>query len=252
MRAFTTPAGARLAAGSTCLDDSGTALQIGSPFAALFRLRAGRHQPVSYCEGVLVVSAPPAAGGEAADGQVVKGQLMRMRLVGGDGDGSTFEWEDRKLHTATTYSCSLALVEELDPTLEMGKQTYVFSMDELITTQHVLQAEVERVQGWAAVPDVRPPPRNQVTPLPLHDNLTCMAGGALGAEEVPAASVDVGGKVECPLCFSEVSAKLLLQHMGGHILQDKVRRSQASALCFCFCEFKGLPNIPSWTYLQER
>lgn len=226
------------------MDDSGTALQVGSPFAALFRLRAGRQQPVSYCVGVLVVTAPPAAGGEAADGQVVKGQLMRITLVGGDGDGSTFEWENRKLHTATTYSCSLALVEELNPTLEVDKQTYVFSMDELITTQHVLQAEVERVQGWAAVPDVRPPPRNQVAHLPLHDDLTCIAGGASGAEEVPTASVD--GKVECPLCFSEVGAKLLPQHMGGHILQNEVGRSYARALRF-FCEFKGLPDIPSWT-----
>ena len=181
-----------------------------------------------YCVGVLVVTAPPVDG-EAASGQVVKGQLLRISLVGED-DGSTLEWESRKLHTATTYTCSLALVVELDPTLDMSKKTYVFSMDELITTQNVLQETAESVQGWEAVPDVRPPPRGNVAPLPLYDALTCKAGGALGEEDVPVASVD--GKVECPLCFAEVVPKKLLQHMGGHILEDEVRRSYKDRFVF--------------------
>ena len=84
---------------------------------------------------------------------MVKGQLLTIRLVD-EGDGSTIEWESRKLHTATTYTCSLALVVDLDPTLDMSKKTYVFSMAELITTQHVLQETAENVQGWEAVPDV--------------------------------------------------------------------------------------------------
>lgn len=233
VRAFTTPAGGHLAEGSASLDDSGKALQVGSPFATLLRLRTERLQPVRYCMGVLVVTAPPAAGREAADGPVVKGQLMRISL-GDEGDGSTFEWENRKLYTAHTYSCSLALVVELDPKLDMGKKTYVFSMDELITTQNVLQEIVESVQGWAAVRDVLPPPRGNVAPLPLHDVLTCTSGGAIGAEEVRAASLD--GKVECPLCFLEVGPKLLLQHVGGHILEDEVRRSYARLfVCVPLC-----------------
>ena len=118
--------------------------------------------------------------------------------------------------TATTYTCSLALVVELDPTLDMSKKTYAFSMDELITTQNVLQETAESVQGWEVVPDVRPPPRGNVAPLSLHDALTCRAGGALGEEDVPVAAVD--GKVECPVCFAEVVLKKLPQHTGGHIL----------------------------------
>lgn len=230
MRAFTTPAGGLLVEGSASFDDSGKALQVGSPFATLFRLRTDRYQAVRYCVGVLVVTTPPAAGGGAADCQVVKGQLLRIRLVG-EGDGSNFEWESRKLHTANTYSCSLALVVELDPNVDMGKETYVFNMDELITTQNVLQETAESVQGWTAVPDVRPAPRGHIAPLPLYESLVCTAGGALEAEEVPAASVD--GKVECLLCFTEVGPKVLRQHMGGHILEDEVRRSYKSFLFLC-------------------
>ena len=67
VRAFTTPAGGHLAEGSASLDSSGKALQVGSPFATLFRLRTARLQPVRYCYiGVVVVTAPPAAGGEVA------------------------------------------------------------------------------------------------------------------------------------------------------------------------------------------
>ena len=222
VRTFTTPAGGHVAKGSARLEDWGKALQVGSPFATLFRLRAVGREPVRYCVGVLVVIAPPEERGEAADGQVVKGQLLRIRLVG-DGDGSTFEWEDRKLHTAHTYSCPLALVVELDPTLDMDKKTYLFTMDELITTHNLLRETVESVQGWTAIPDVRPTPRGKGGPLPLHGALTCTSSGDLGWEEVGAASVD--GKVECPLCWFKVRPKQLLQHMGGHILEDEVRRS---------------------------
>ena len=90
VRTFTTPAGGHVAKGSARLEDWGKALQVGSPFATLFRLGAVGREPVRYCVGVLVVIAPPEERGEAADGQVVKGQLLRIRLVG-DGDGSTFK-----------------------------------------------------------------------------------------------------------------------------------------------------------------
>ena len=79
----------------------------------------------------------------------------------------------------------------------MSKKTYVFSMDELITKQNVLQTTAESVQEWEAVSDARPPPRGNVAPLPLHDALTCKAGGALGEEAIPVAYVD--GEMESPL-----------------------------------------------------
>lgn len=71
--AFTTAVGGHLLEGSASLDDSGKALQIGSPFATLFRLRTERVQPVRFCIRVQVATAPPAAVGDAADCQVVKG-----------------------------------------------------------------------------------------------------------------------------------------------------------------------------------
>ena len=132
---------------------------------------------------------------------------------------------------------------ELDPTLDMSKKTYVFSMDELITTQNVLRETVQSVQGWEVVPDVRPPPRGNVAPLPLHDALTCKAGGALGEEDVSVASVD--RKVECPLCFAEVVPKKLLQHMGGHILEDEVRRLYEDRFCFSRLSKLGMLKHPS-------
>eukprot|EP00904_Undaria_pinnatifida_P013996 jgi/Undpi1/9727/HiC_scaffold_27.g12183.m1 len=182
----------------------------------------GGHSPFMQVGNKMVraafVATAPPVDGETASGQVVKGHLLWIRLVD-KGDGPTLEWESRKLHTATTYTCSLAVVVELDPTLDMSKKTYVFSMDKLITTQNVIQETAENVQGWEAVPDVRPPPRGNVAPLPLHDALTCKAGGALGEEDVPVASVD--GNAECPLCFAEVAPKKLLQPMEGHILEDE-------------------------------
>lgn len=120
----------------------------------------------------------------------------RLQLVA-TGTGSTFEWANRKVHTTTSYSCSVALVIELDMTMDVDKVTYVFSMDEMNTTLNVLQGIAENVQGWAAVPHVRKPPRGHQDPLPLRDDLTCTSRGALGAGEVLAASVD--GKLECPL-----------------------------------------------------
>ena len=198
------------------------------------------NQPVRYCVGVLVATAPPVDG-ETASGQVVKGHLLWIRLVD-KGDGPTLEWESRKLHTATTYTCSLAVVVELDPTLDMSKKTYVFSMDKLITTQNVIQETAENVQGWEAVPDVRPPPRGNVASLPLHDALTCKAGGALGEEDVPVASVD--GNAECPLCFAEVVPKKLLQPMEGHILEDEVKRSYDYGYCFSRLSQLGVLKHP--------
>ena len=123
-----------------------------------------------------------------------------------------------------------------------SKKTYVFSMDELITTQNVLQETAESLQGWEAVPDVRTPPRGNVTPLPLHDALTCKAGGVLGEEDVPVASVD--GEVECPLHLAEVVPKKLLQHMGGHILEDEVRRSYEGRYCFSCLSMLGVLKHP--------
>ena len=144
-----------------------------------------------------------------------------MQLVYG-GDTPAFEWEMRKLDkTNHEYSCSVALVIELDPTLDMDKKTYVFTMSELTTTLSLLQDTVESLQGWAAVPVMRRPPRGNVALLPLHDDLTFTSGEKVVAEEVRAASL--GGRLQCPLCLSEVVPKQMLQHMAGHIIEKKVR-----------------------------
>lgn len=122
---------------------------------------------------------------------------------------------------ASTYGCSLALVIELDPRMDMDKMTYVFSMEGLAATLTVLQQTAENVQDWAAFPDVNKPPRGKVAALPLHGDLTCTPGGALGAVEVLAASVE--GKVEFPRCSLDVDAKKLLPHTAAHILENEVR-----------------------------
>lgn len=62
MRGFTTRTGVNTDRGSKSLDDVGTTLQVGFPFATLFRIRADRQQPVKFCDVVLVVSEPPIAG----------------------------------------------------------------------------------------------------------------------------------------------------------------------------------------------
>eukprot|EP00904_Undaria_pinnatifida_P001324 jgi/Undpi1/11192/HiC_scaffold_30.g13490.m1 len=240
VRGFTTRTGVDMDRGSKSLDDVGKTLQIGSPFATLFRLRADRQQPVKYCVGVLVVSESPVAGDEGA-GQTVKGKLMKLVATG---TGSTFEWANRKVHTTTSYSCSVALVIELDPTMDMDNMTYVFSMDEMTTTLNVLQEIVENVQGWAAVPDVRKPPRGHQDPLPLHDDLTCTSREALGAGEVLAASVD--GKVECPLCFLETDPKKLLQHMAGHILENEDLQKRDT------CGFCGGDGCKTWVVVPTK
>ena len=90
VRGYTPSTGGEVRGGAT-MEDFGKALQIGSPYVTLFRLRADGTQPGRYCVGVLVVTAPPADG-EAASGQVVKGQLLRIRLVD-KGDGLTLGWE---------------------------------------------------------------------------------------------------------------------------------------------------------------
>ena len=76
---------------------------------------------------------------------MVKGRLMQ--LVYG-GDTPAFEWEMRKLDkTNHEYSCYVALVIELDPTLDMDKKTYVFTISELTITLSLLQDTVESLQG---------------------------------------------------------------------------------------------------------
>lgn len=233
VRTRTTPTGGHSASGSLSVDESSKTIQVGSPFATLFLLCRGRHQPPKYGIGVLVVTEPPAAGSDNGNGEVVKGRLMQ--LVSG-GDGSVLEWEMRKLHMAHTYSCSLPLVIELDPNLEVEKKTYVFSMSELATTLAVLQETVESFQGWDAVPVMRKPPCGKVAPLPLHDDLTCMSGEVVGSEAVLAAAV--GGKVSCPLCPSDVNPKQMLQHMGGHILENEVISFHVQAFISCWCVLK--------------
>ena len=143
VRGYTPSTGEQVEGGAT-MENSGKAFQISFSYATLFRLRADSTQPVRYCIGVLDITAPPVDG-EAASVQLVKGQLLRIRLVDG-GDGSTLEWERRKLHTATTCTCSHALVVELDPTLDMSKKTYVFGMDELIANQNVLKETAESLK----------------------------------------------------------------------------------------------------------
>ena len=69
-----------------------------------------------------------------------------MKLAAKNGS-SVYEWEGRKLHVTTTYACSLALVVELDPRVNIDKVTYVFSTEELTTTLSVLQDTAESVQG---------------------------------------------------------------------------------------------------------
>lgn len=218
VRAFTTATGGPTAAGSPNLDDSSSILQIGAPVATLFRIRSEPRQAPHYGIGIVIVTETPRAAIEAADGQVVNGQLMKLVAEGGT---SVFEWEGRLLHTDHTYSCPLPLVIELDPTMDMEKMTYAFSMDELTTTQHVLEETASCTLGWAALPTVGKPKKGKPAALPLHGDLICTPGGALAVGDIPAASVD--GKVECPRCCLKVGAKALVQHMAGHILENEVR-----------------------------
>ena len=84
------------------------------------------------------------------------------------------------------------------------------------------------------------------SPLFRCDALTCKAGGALGEENVPLASVDE--RVECPLCFAQVVPKIILEHMRGHILEDDVRRSYDNKFCLSrFSKLGVLKNLPNLT-----
>ena len=60
VRGFTTRATGLLTTDSSSLDDSSKTLQIGPPFATLFKLRSDRHQPVQYSIGILVQHRDPS------------------------------------------------------------------------------------------------------------------------------------------------------------------------------------------------
>ena len=118
----------------------------------------------------------------------------------------------------------MKFVIELDP--EMSTQdtltymfTYVFSMDQLSTTQELVE-NVALVKGFMETPVVRK--RNATSfVLPLHGDLIHTPANATGPGKAPVASA--AGTVECPDCSSKVAVRNS-QHVGGHILHNKVDR----------------------------
>lgn len=220
VRGFTAPSDvSAVDAPGTDQTDYAARLQVGDPFATLFKLPSQRNEPTTYAVGVLSATAPPSTDTRVGSvgGQVVKGHLMKL-LVGGN--GTLFEWEARKLCTEITYICPLKFVIELDPDMSVDKMTYVFSMEELFSTQEVLVETVGLVEGFNETPVMRTVPHT-VDSLPLHADLTYTSGVAPTPEEVPASST--AGTVECPACKMAMVVRELRQHVGGHIQETKVR-----------------------------
>ena len=147
LRGFTTLSDeAPVDASGTHQTDHATRLQLGAPFATLFKLPSQRNEPTTCAVGVLSATAPPSTDTRVGSmgGQVVKGHLTKL-LVGGD--GSLFEWEARKLRKETTYICPLRFEIELDPDMRV---------DELLSTQEVLVETVGLVEGFKETPVMRP------------------------------------------------------------------------------------------------
>ena len=199
--------------------DHGTQIQVGAPFATLLKLPPQRNEPTRYAVGILPATSPPIADTRVGSvgGQVVKGHLVKLVVGGG---GSHFQWEARKLHTEITYICPLKFVIELDPDISADTMTYVFSMDELLSTQEVLVETVGTVEGFKETPVVRTVPHT-ITPFPLHAELIYTSDAALAPEKAPTTSAV--GTVECPACKMEMVVRDLRQHVGGHILDPEVR-----------------------------
>eukprot|EP00904_Undaria_pinnatifida_P001475 jgi/Undpi1/11328/HiC_scaffold_30.g13626.m1 len=116
------------------------------------------------------------------------------------------------------HICSIKFVIELDPDMSVGKMTYVFIMDELLSTQKVLVETVGLVEGFKKTPVMRTVPHT-IAPIPLHADLIYTSDVAPTPEKVPASSA--AGTVECAACKMEVVVRELRQRVGGHIRETK-------------------------------
>ena len=131
---------------------------------------------------------------------------------------SILEWEPLKLRTKITCICPLKVVIELDPGMSVDKTTYVFSMDELLSTQEVLIETVGLVEGVEETPVMRTVPHT-IASFPLHADLSYTSDAARTSEEVPASSAV--GTVECPACKMEVVVRELQQHVWGRTQKSR-------------------------------
>lgn len=188
-------------------------MQVGDPFATLFKLPKQRNKPTAYALGVLTASAPPSADDRVGGfgGHVVKGRLMEMAH---GGDDSPIEWKARRLHTST-YVCPLKLTMELNPDMT-DDLTYAFDKEGLSAVHELLVSTIDDVKGWGAVPVLVNTRPSMTPPLPLHVDLVHASVEAGASEGVSTSYID--GKAECMLCSLELPANKMRLHVGGHIL----------------------------------
>lgn len=140
-----------------------------------------------------------------------------MKLVAGA--ESSFEWESRQLDSHV-YTCPLKLVLNLDPEMSVNA-TYVFSLADLTILKDLLVTTVADVKGWSATPVVHRTPSPGTPPLPVQADLDYLFDGPEALEPAPTPSLRE--KVNCPMCPSQIGLRKLRLHVGGHILEDKVR-----------------------------
>ena len=172
--------------------------------------------------GLFSVSNDVSFAGEdqGGIGTFVKGRLMMIEPAAGT---PSPDWQlNGKRMDSTVYKFPATLVADLNPEMNEEKSAITFALDELVCIRDLLVQKVELGRAWEYFPLVP----NSSTPLPLHTSL--VHNVSTRSEQL--AALSSSGDVICTLCEAKMGKKALRNHIGWHILDDKVRASHSVLL----------------------
>ena len=107
--------------------------------------------------------------------------------------------------------------EQVEIEKSVDRTSFRFELADLTAVKGILVDEVDALSAWRHLP-AQKTSGVDANPLPLHEDL--VQAGALGV--APSAGLR-SEKICCKLCTREVQRSKMRQHVGGHILKDKVR-----------------------------
>ena len=110
--------------------------------------------------------------------------------------------------------------EQVEIEKSVDRTSFRFELADLTAVKDILVDEVDALSAWRHLPAQKTSGGVDANPLPLHEDLFHVQAGALGV--APSAGLR-SEKICCKLCTREVQRSKMRQHVGGHILKDKVR-----------------------------